>query len=275
MIGHSVARGNWRPPGYKPPMLTNRRHEMGNPAVAAAWPWIVRIGGSLLLTAGAIYGSSALLKAAVPTLPINTRNVPKAAIFGGLGVASYFASSLLPEKYAALGYVGAALGVGGAIYTLFKDAPLPSDPNAPTPAASPEAYANIQPIIESPKRGETTSISLLGNYPVRVMWINSGDDSVPFNYRLNVTETPSTLLGRGTTRNYVVTPKSSNPELKPINRLNLLPKDSLLVEYDVPIQNTETGWVANNVDLKIEVFNPHARAWQTVAGPNSFIVRRM
>lgn len=270
---------SWTPATYRPPMLCNRGPELGLAPAAAAgaiWPWVVRLGVPLLVSAGVIYASSSLVKAAVPSVPINTRNVPKAAILGGLGVASYYATGLLPEKWAPVGYIGAALGVASSIYFLFKDVPVGADPSAPTPAVAPEAYAAIRPLIEEPKRGQTTTPGVISDaYPVRVMWVNAGDIAVPFNYRFSVTETPSGSFGAGPRTSYIVNPKSSDPELKPINRLTLMPKDSIPVTYELPVQTTMTGWVAANVDLSIEVFNPHALGWVRVAGPHSFIVRRI
>jgi hypothetical protein len=260
-------------------MLANRPVQMGfAPAVAAAaiWPWVVRLGTPLLVGAGLIYASSSLVKAAVPSIPINTRNVPQAALLGGFGIASYYASSLLPEKWAPLGYIGAALGVAGSIYMLFKDASFagPAD-EGPTPAASEQAYKNIKAIIDYPKLNQQLGLNFPSdNYTIKMVWLNDGPEGVSFNYRFTVTEVPTGVFGTGAKQTYNIQPTSSAPEIKPINKISLLPKDSLPVEYSVPIKNHVTGWVANNVDLKVEVFNPHAKGWMPIAS-QSFVVRRV
>jgi hypothetical protein len=272
-------KGNttWRPAPYRRPMLSNGPVLGIAPALVARaiWPWVVRIGAPLLVGAGVIYASSSLLKSAVPSIPVNTRNIPQAALLGGLGVASYYTASLLPEKYAPIAYIGAVIGVASSIYLLFKDVATTQSGEGPTPAASSEAYSQVKALIDSPKRNAHVAIGFSDTYPLNITWLNdSPSTAIAFNYRFKTVERPSGIFGDGDPVTNTFLPASASPDEKPMGKISMHPKDSLPVQYQVPIKGTTTGWVAVNVDLVVEIFNPYARAWMPVSS-QSYVVTRV
>jgi hypothetical protein len=98
-------------------------------ALPFAWKFLWTVGVPLVLTAGGIAVGGALVKSAVPDIPINRRSVGRAALLGGGGVAAYYLSDLLPEKWKPAAYIGAVAGISGALYFLFSEPGLEPTPN--------------------------------------------------------------------------------------------------------------------------------------------------
>lgn len=274
----------WRPSGHKRPMLSNglgRGPGLGF-ALPALWPLIWHIGLPLVAVGGAVYVASSLAKNALPKIPINTKNVPKASILGGLAAASYVAGPMVSEPYRPIPYIISALGAAAAIYYLFSPDPSEIPGGAPTPAAAGAAYAGVQARIEAPKEWEevkkSQSLSLKGLvdvYPVTITWVNTGPTALTFNYRFTVTETKNGPFGVSEPTVHYVQPVSSEPELDHVNRLSLNPNDSMPINYLVPLQQSLPilGWSIFDVDFQVEVFNPTINMWVRVSPQRSFTVR--
>lgn len=126
-------RARERPPGWKGtpfrkgPLLSNvpfRSPQLGlAPVAGLLWRWVARLGLPLVVGAGAVAVSGALVKSTVPSLPIDWGRIPGAALMGGGGVAAFYATDLLPKDWKPVGYVVAVVGVTGSIYWLFSGTP--------------------------------------------------------------------------------------------------------------------------------------------------------
>lgn len=99
-------------------MLSNgRRFELGNP-LAVAIPVLLRWGLPFLLVSGGMLVTSEVVKKTFPEVPFNQKNIGKASLIGGAGVASYMFADVLPDAYKPIGYALGVVGVGISLYLL-------------------------------------------------------------------------------------------------------------------------------------------------------------
>lgn len=240
-------------------------------ALPLAWGILARIGVPLLLTAGAIAGAGALVKSAVPSVPISRKNLGASALVGGAGMAAYFMSDVIPAGWRPVSYALAAAGIAGSVYLLFTDVeePPPSGENVtPTKAAVPGAYAQVAAVFESPRQGSEVEPDFFRvgshSYTVRISWVNSSPDIVEFDHRFMILEKSSVVFSDEKRITKTVVPDPS--------KIKLRPGESLLRNYEIDT-DLAVGWVASNIEITAQIFNPHTLSWINV-GSNFFRVTR-
>lgn len=138
----------WRPALFKPPLLSNYRGQLGNPAVALAiplgWRLLLNLGLPLVVGAGAIALAGSAVKSAVPEVPINRDNIGLASLTGGGGIAAYYLSDMLPQEYRPIAYAMAVAGIATSVYFLFQPK---GDPK--TPGETPTGGLVLPPTVPS------------------------------------------------------------------------------------------------------------------------------
>lgn len=266
--------GAWSPSHYRPTMIANSppafRSQMGVPiALPLAWGILARIGVPLLLTAGAIAGAGALVKSAVPSLPISKKNLGISALVGGAGMAAYFMSDVIPQAWRPVSYAAAAAGIAGSIYLLFTDVEEPPAAGdvTPTEAAVPGAYAQIAAVFESPREASTVGTGFLSqDYDVKISWVNRSRELVEFDHRLMIRKETSHVFGDQPEVTETVVPEPSKITLKPLQ--------SLLRLYEIDAgPRLLGGWVASNIKITAQIFNPHTLSWINVGSTFFRVVR--
>lgn len=239
-------------------------------ALPLAWGILARIGVPLLLTAGAIAGAGALVKTAIPSVPISRKNLGASALVGGAGMAAYFMSDVIPAGWRPVSYALAAAGIAGSIYLLFTDVEEPPTGGevTPTKAAVPGAYAQVAAVFESPRPGSEVEPRFFRvgshNYAVRISWVNSSRESVEFDHRFIILEKSSVVFSDERKITKTVVPEPS--------KITLRPGESLLRNYEIDA-DLSTGWVASNIEITAQIFNPHTLSWVNV-GSDFFRVAR-
>lgn len=117
----------WKPAKRAPMLGNGRRTQMGQAgpiiASAARWllPWLAVSGGMAL--------TSYTASKALPSIPINQKNIALSSGLVGAGTVAYFVSEKLPESQRAWGYAAAVAGIASGLYFLFKE---------PSPEATPD-----------------------------------------------------------------------------------------------------------------------------------------